>query len=266
MLRSRILIQARTASRLTPSIRSHSLPPIPRRQASTSAPRTNIPLNASIAAAILAAAAAAYYYETSSSSTTSSNPEPAGGDTFQINLGSGQRRQSHTFTRLSNSACEDKLRKHEDGQIIGREGNPVVKWDRNWLASNEPCEDRSAVDVVQRVRSSRDMKPSWGGWISASSTTTYTDTEPTITPIGGGSKDLVLFSMIDGHGGWATSELLSKVLHPTLTLSLASLQAGIVPGNSGGWLSGILDKVNPAKWVGGSIWTQDNVMKAISSA
>lgn len=139
-----------------------------------------------------------------------------------------------------------------------------MRWDRNWVGSNEPCEDRSAVDLVPRARSARDMSWGLGAWFGSSP-------DPSGEVPGDnqgareGQKDIVLFSIIDGHGGWATSELLSKVLHPTLTLSLAALQAGVVPGNEG-WVSSMLDKVNPAKWFSGPVWTQENVTKAISTA
>lgn len=236
------------------------------RQASTAPPRgPNLVLNSSLAVGILAAAAAAYYYETSSTTSiaSSSDPNSAGGDTFDITLGSGRRRETHTFTRLSNGACEGKLHEHEASHIVGRPGNPVIKWDRNWLGSNEPCEDRSAVDLVPRLRSSRDMPKSWGSWLFGGSHARIREEDG---ESGSGKRDLVLFSIIDGHGGWATSELLSKVLHPTLTLSLAGLQAGIIPGDEG-WM-GSLKKLNPAAWLGGSgsVWTQENVMRAISSA
>lgn len=221
----------------------------------------NLLLNGSLAAGVLAAAGAAYYYETSGSATTT-DANPAGGETFEIALGSGRRRETHTFTRLSNSACETKLHEHEISHTVGRPGNPVVKWDRNWLGSNEPCEDRSAVDLIPRSRSAREMaNTGWGSWLFGSSA----GASPILVgERGEGKNDLVLFSIIDGHGGWATSELLSKVLHPTLTLNLAALQAGIVPGDEG-WM-GKIRKLNPLSWSGGPVWTQENVMRAISSA
>jgi pyruvate dehydrogenase phosphatase len=144
----------------------------------------------------------------------------------------------------------------------------VVRWDRNWVASNEPCEDRSAVDVVPRLRSAKDM----GWWPSSnlpfdssmksppSSAQAEQPTEGANRP--DGSKDLVMFSIMDGHAGHATSELLSKVLHPTLALGLAGLQAGNVPGQAG-W-RGALGKVGSWVW-GGDVWTRDNVAKQLAT-
>lgn len=209
---------------------------------------------AALALALLAASAYTYY-----SSTDTDNPLSSilgigisgGGDkTFTYTVGRGSRRQSQTFDLLSPYEAEAKLRANEDSNKLDRRGNPIVKWDRNWLGSNEPCEDRSAVDVVPRGRSSRDI---------SSTAKVHLDSS---TPQEGG-KDLALFSIMDGHGGWATSEMLSTVLHPALVTGLASLQAGYAPGQpQGGW-KGMMRKLSPAYWVGAP-WTPGNVSQAIS--
>jgi pyruvate dehydrogenase phosphatase len=80
-----------------------------------------------------------------------------------------------------------------------------------------------------------------------------------------GRKDLMLFSVLDGHAGDATSQLLSKTLHPTLALSLAELQAGYFPSGGSKWAA-LADYLNPALWVPGKVWTPENVSKSIQSA
>lgn len=185
-----------------------------------------------LALAAFAAAGGAYYYET----YITGDKDDA---TFTMKIA----RQNHTFNLLSKADAEEKLCRNQTSVSPNRPGNPVIRWDRNWLGSNEPCEDRSAVDLIPRERSA---------------TSTPTGTEETVE----GQKDLVLFSIIDGHGGWATSELLSKVLHPTLSLGLAGLQAGILQGQDG-W-KGIINKFNPMAW-GQKAWTPENISSTLAA-
>lgn len=248
---------------------------------STSTPpkSPNLGLNATLAIAAIAAAGIAYYYDITSSSSSSSSTGTgilSHKDDFEVTIGRGERARTFTYPRLSTDGAGKKLRAHESGEIVDRVGNPVLKWDRTVLESNEPCEDRSAVDLIPRKTSSRNM-PSFisrlfgTNPIDESSTTQSTDSNKRgegsgVTggeKNGNGEKDIMLFSIMDGHGGWATSDLLSKVLHPTLTLSLIGLQSGMIP-NENGW-NGILKKVNPFSWVG-EVWGKENVMKTISAA
>lgn len=85
----------------------------------------------------------------------------------------------------------------------------VLRYATNTLASNAPIEDRYAADSISRQLLYEGVpKP------------------PADQVQGNGLK---LFSVIDGHSGWATSQLLSQTLHPMLVLSLRSLYAGNVP-------------------------------------
>ncbi len=81
----------------------------------------------------------------------------------------------------------------------------AIRYDSNWVASNDPMEDRHAEDVVPHR------------------TIVTTKAADNKTP------GIKLFSVIDGHGGWATSELVSRTLHPMIVLSLRSLYAGNRP-------------------------------------
>ncbi|EKD01543.1 type 2C Protein Phosphatase [Trichosporon asahii var. asahii CBS 8904] len=166
--------------------------------------------NAIIATILLAAAGGVWYWETKTLF------EPAEPD-LQVSYGSGSRRQTVSFKRKSVAEANAMLKEHEETRDIERPGNPVARLDTNYIASNEPIEDRSAADVIPRGQ----PKGSW--WGSAA---------PADAANKPGKRDLVFVSVIDGHAGDATSQLLSKTLHPTLTIALAGLQSGIIRGHS----------------------------------
>ena len=198
MIRPRI---PRAALRLPPTLRS-----TPRRFASSSSPSTPTS-TAFLSVAFLAAAAGVYYYETRSTSF-SGYPE-----TFSIRI----RNKDYSYKRKSDAELEKILTEHEDGAAVKRPGNPVARWDRNWVGSNEPCEDRSAVDIVPRP-------------------TGVSDAKANPTARADGDRDIGLWSIMDGHAGSATSQLLSETLHPSITLALAGLQASVL-GSGKSWLS-----------------------------
>ena len=167
---------------------------------------------------------------------------PSGlGKTFTVKAGG----QEHTFTRKPDAQIEQMLHEHADGERIQRAGNPVVRWDRNWVGSNEPCEDRSAVIVVPRLRGAKEMTAWWKFWESS---------PDRIAARVDGDRDLTFFSIFDGHAGDATSELLSRTMHPTLALALTGLQAGQT------WFEG------KWKWIGGSAWDVDAVTATLQKA
>lgn len=81
-----------------------------------------------------------------------------------------------------------------------------------------------------------------------------------------GKRDLMLFSIMDGHAGDATSSLLQKSLHPTISDALAGLQRGNVPHRHTVWeqWAGYL---SPWYWLGtDKVWTPENVSKTIQNA
>ena len=158
--------------------------------------------------------------------------------------------QEFTFPRKPEAAIEAILHENETSQTIGRKGNPVVRWDRNWVGSNEPSEDRSAIDLIARGSNARASSPGL----------TVQEVEQ-----GEGSRDIVMFSMLDGHAGDATSKLLAKALHPTLGLALASLQAGH-PFQQGAHLKTYAEYFNPLAWIRRNEWTPANVMLSIQNA
>lgn len=170
-------------------------------------------------------------YENPSAPTSST-------DTFNFKLRGPSGVQEYSFPRKTEAETEAKLRANETSRTIGRKGNPVVKWDRNWVGSNEPPEDRSAIDIIPR------------------SSKGASDAE--------GSRDIVMFSVLDGHAGDATSKLLAKALHPTLALALASLQAGHVPSAPGSGFAALTRYLNPLAWIA-KAWTPDNIMLSVQN-
>lgn len=195
--------------------------------------------NALLAAGLLTTSAILYYYE-----VTTAGPSSALGslttETFSIAAGG----QNYTFNRLSATDAEQKLVANEETREINRLGNPVFKVDRNWLGSNEPCEDRMASDLIPR-----DTLPG----ASKRQSTASGQSE--------GSGDLVFASVLDGHAGDATSILLSSVLHPTLSMTLAGLQDGHAP-KATGWKS-VLAWTNSTSWIGGNVWNPSNIAETI---
>ena len=228
-------ISTRLIYRSTPTLASRPL------RFFSTATRPEAPFNwrghAILSSALLCTSIGFWIYEFryNDSSATSS-----AGDTFSFDVRTSSGIQEHLFTRKSDAAVEGMLREHEQSETQNRKGNPVVKWDRNWLGSNEPCEDRSAVDMIPRKTEAGSN--------------------------GEGSRDIMLFSVLDGHAGDATSKLLVKTLHPTLALALASLQAGHAPSLPGAGWKAMAGNLNPLAWIGGKAWTTDNVVLSIQNA
>ena len=176
--------------------------------------------------AFFAAAAVAYYYD--AQVTTPFEPK------FTIRI----RGKDYTYTRKSDQEIEKILTQNEDSVKLERPGNPVARWDRNSVASNEPCEDRSAVDVVARERGLKEVAKGVDG------------------PREAGDRDIDLFSIMDGHAGDATAKLLAKALHPTISLSLAGLQAQSAAKSA--W--------NPLSWFGEGGWAPATVASTLQKA
>jgi len=211
-----------------------------RRKYSAQPSRPNVGFNAALAASFLAAAAGLYYYETRSSSSSSTTTTKNGTwptTEFSVRARQGGVVQEFKFQRKSHAEVETALTEHQRTQTYRRRGNPVSRVDTNWVGSNEPCEDRSAIDLIPRS-----IKPKTKGsfdWLQSSSSqepvlsaSTDVAVDRVKAPEATGNRDLMFFSVLDGHAGSATSELLSKVLHPTLTLSMAGLEAGYLPNQS----------------------------------
>lgn len=204
-------------------------------------PQSAMKRNTLLAGVLLTASLAVWYYETKEMGVYTPEPE------FTVTLGSGSRRRTETFKFKPDAELEKMLHEHEKTNEPKRAGNPVARWDTNYVASNEPCEDRSAADVVERGPGPASWYGKWFGSAPA-----VDETKP-------GKRDLVMVSVIDGHAGDATSRLLARTLHPSLTVNLAGLQAGLVPGAT--WYTKIADTLT---WA--NTWSPANVSKTLQSA
>lgn len=265
---------SRLAASLGTATRSPLLqaPPRPYSSSTSSSSSSVNVKTAFVSVALLTSAYLLYQYESSSGSDSFSLPGHK--STFKVNIRTGRGGlQTYEFPRKPADQVERELREHESSQTVGRKGNPVVRWDSNWVGSNEPCEDRSAADLVSRERERRLVQEAvgfWKGWykgdaidVSASASASALTREE--EGEGEGKGDWMLFSIMDGHAGDATSSLLAKTLHPTLSMALASLQAGNPPARQndgwgwGRWAWGWLG-------LGNDVWTPENVSKTIENA
>jgi pyruvate dehydrogenase phosphatase len=91
-----------------------------------------------------------------------------------------------------------------------------VRFDNNWVGCNDPCEDRHVENYLSReILSAKPLKA--------------TDKNNLILPDRPETSTLKLFSMIDGHGGGATADVLARELHLSVIKSLQSLCNGQKP-------------------------------------
>lgn len=147
---------------------------------------------------------------------------------------------------LSPAECEAKLVRHESSsnpdlplslprkRSTGK--SAIIRYDTSFLESNEPIEDRFASNILSESHIEASLVPRQSSWLSSS------------PQLKGKGKDLALFSVIDGHSGTATSALLSKTLHPTVAISLASLYAGYQPQPLGTLETRSSTWWNPLSW------------------
>ncbi|TFK99082.1 phophatase 2C family protein [Pterulicium gracile] len=121
---------------------------------------------------------------------------------------------SQAFPLLPQREIERRLHENEKLEVHERVG---VTWRQATasLASNDPIEDRSAQAVVKR-----DVGDA------------------------AGEGDYLFFSVFDGHSGFFTSQLLSKILINALVLDLAKLSKGDLDKDTPG-STGFLSKLNP---------------------
>ncbi len=108
------------------------------------------------------------------------------------------------------------------------------------FSCNQPCGDRHAVDFISSVGLEKLVRPMqgesfWKPWFEARTSIlplTGKKGESLKAEQGDRSKDTMMFSVSDRHGGAALSHLLKKVLQPCLASATAN-QAGPGDGSSG---------------------------------
>ncbi|KAJ6490340.1 phosphatase 2C-like domain-containing protein [Mycena vitilis] len=111
---------------------------------------------------------------------------------------------TRTLPLLSMADVDTRIRENATGNTVSR---PGVVWRHTTasVAANDPLEDANANQVIRRDE---------------------------------GDGDLLFFTVMDGHGGYYTSQLLSRVLINAVALQLSELKTA--PTNTpGGWLAGL---------------------------
>lgn len=128
--------------------------------------------------------------------------------------------QTRTFPLLPLKVLEARLQQNATSNIHSRPGGIVWKHTTASLASNDPLEDANANAIVTRD-----------------------DTDPAAP------GDFLFFTVMDGHGGYETSQLLSKVLIKAAAAKIFALNSPeMVASSSVGWFGSLKNAV----WGSGS--------------
>jgi pyruvate dehydrogenase phosphatase len=133
---------------------------------------------------------------------------------------SGERQQTHLL--LSPSETEGMLHANERTITLDRPGNPLWRYDTNFIPGNKRTEDAHAVDILSKddleylvtEQTPGSGRSFWERWSVGKRSQVQSE-------VGKGNKDIVLASVFDGHNDThVLSELLSKTLHATLARNL----------------------------------------------
>ncbi|GAA5924529.1 type 2C protein phosphatase PTC5 [Sporobolomyces koalae] len=124
-----------------------------------------------------------------------------------------------TLALLSPLETNQRLTENQASFAVSRRGNPVLRYDTNYLASNSPIEDDSCCVILER-----DAKNKVKG-------------------------DLVFWGVFDGHSGWQTSRLLSSSLVSYVARELDAVFRSTAP------YTDLLPNAQPATSSKPSIWS-----------
>jgi pyruvate dehydrogenase phosphatase len=124
-----------------------------------------------------------------------------------------------TFQHLGREAAEALLRKNEGTTIFKPSStrSVVTRFDNNWVGCNAVCEDRHVEDYV-----SKDV-------LSVEKVADFTENGNWGQLLNADAASLKIFSVIDGHGGTAMADALTRRLHPAIVSSLRCHLAGGTP-------------------------------------
>ena len=126
---------------------------------------------------------------------------------------------NRTFPLLSKDTIDQRIREHATSESNPRPGGIIWKHSTAQLAANDPIEDANSHQIIERDQTD----PSAPG-------------------------DLLFFTVMDGHSGFHTSRLLSRVLINAVALELSTLihnPSAIIP-KAGGPLSSIKSIFSPS--------------------
>ncbi|KAI0053674.1 protein serine/threonine phosphatase 2C [Auriscalpium vulgare] len=159
-----------------------------------------------VAATVVVVGAPAYLYTRSRSQSTRPAPE----QTFDISVRDGSSMGTRTVTLQSKADIDRRLREFATLESTATKEGLVWKHATARLASNDPIEDANAQAIIP--------KPAAVVEDGANAVTT--------------AGELLFFAVMDGHGGFSTSRLLSKVLIPAVALELNALINPSYPSTS----------------------------------
>jgi pyruvate dehydrogenase phosphatase len=103
---------------------------------------------------------------------------------------------TQTFPLLSKAAVDARLVEHARAERRTAQDGRAWAWTTAQVAANAPLEDAHASALLRRVD---------------------------VLPAAGAGGDLLFFAVMDGHGGFHTSRLLSRTLIPAVALELQAL-------------------------------------------
>ena len=122
---------------------------------------------------------------------------------------------TRTFSLLPMKELEARIRQNATAESQVRLDGTTWKYTTANLASNDPIEDAHASQIVSRD-----------------------ETDPSAP------GDYLFFTVMDGHGGYETSRLLSRILIQGVALELSALQIGPKASSSG-----LLDRIKSLLWL-----------------
>lgn len=142
----------------------------------------------------------------------------------------GQRQKTHLL--LPSSETEEMLHANESTVTINRPGNPLRRYDTNFIPGNKRTEDAHAVDILSKddleylvtEQAPGIVRSFWERWsdVKISGGRSQVQNE-----VANGSKDMVMASVFDGHNDThVLSDLLSKTVHASLAHSLGKQRQG----------------------------------------
>ena len=127
---------------------------------------------------------------------------------------------------LSEADAERFLKQNAKSIKVQRKGNAAVQYDTNFVSVNAVNEDRFTTTLLPgalAILAQGDNRGFWQRWAEVRNAL-WADPQTKQEIIGGdGNKDILLLSVIDGHGnGPAVADLTSRVLHACLAKGLAA--------------------------------------------
>ncbi|WVQ64495.1 uncharacterized protein L199_002662 [Kwoniella botswanensis] len=145
--------------------------------------------------------------------------------TYTLDSADGPIKKNFSHVLLSEEEVQNKLKNGENKVYVNREGNNVKSWDINSLPSSDTGEDRYSTDIISKSDLEKLLTSDgyfWKNWWNTR-TKFYLNKQGEEIVEGDGKRDVMMFSVFDGHGGPYISDLLSRTLHGCLAWNIAKL-------------------------------------------